>query len=435
MSGKQPTSFAELEATKERRENIDSLVGQLGDLVHNVIDLPDRADRVKSLLSEFAQRLGVDESDPVAAQAREPFQPRITFTKAADGTYRWLTVYSNSFRDDDLIPEIISSKSQRRFVEMVDKGVYPMPELWLYHEPQWKWGEALVVATDDVAENISLAIAAGKVDKDKGWLAEAFMATGKAFPVSHGMPGPTIKRDPDNPTVIVEHQTREISPLPHGKEANSRTIFFVLKENNMAISKDKRDEMAKALEIDPDALLSLETANKGMADEAVADGVQAKAKAGKPPMEEDEDEEEEKAVAEKEAGTGDDVSVAELAQFVGAVIKSVTEALTLMRQDIDELKQNSVVQQENDREKQVEAVASTIYKQIMGAAAGQGMEPEKRKEAALQSEPKVAKKEATNMAVNGRIVPPIIQKLAQNSANTVSGFTGLRNGVQDYEEA
>lgn len=203
----------------------------------------------------------------------------------------------------------------------------------------------------------------------------------------------------------------------------------------MAISRDKRDEMAKALEIDPDALLSLETANKGMADEAVADGVQAKAKAGKPPMEEDEDEEEEKAVAEKEAGTGDDVSVAELAQFVGAVIKSVTEALTLMRQDIDELKQNSVVQQENDREKQVEAVASTIYKQIMGAAAGQGMEPEKRKEAALQSEPKVAKKEATNMAVNGRIVPPIIQKLAQNSANTVSGFTGLRNGVQDYEEA
>jgi hypothetical protein len=58
--------------------------------------------------------------------------------------------------------------------------------------------------------------------------------------LSHGMPTKTISRDEEDSSIIVNHETREISVLPFWAAANKLTGFVVLKENtDMSEMKDK----------------------------------------------------------------------------------------------------------------------------------------------------------------------------------------------------
>ncbi|MCJ7741531.1 MAG: hypothetical protein MUO95_02455, partial [Methanoregula sp.] len=60
--------------------------------------------------------------------------------------YWWMARYSNKFRDSDNPPEIISSESHKRFEKMVKEGLAPLPELWAWHNKNWKVGKAHGVA-------------------------------------------------------------------------------------------------------------------------------------------------------------------------------------------------------------------------------------------------------------------------------------------------
>lgn len=195
--------------------------------------------------------------------------------EAETGQYWWLARYSNNIRDDDNPPEIISAKSHRRFVELVDKGLAPLPELWLWHIPDWKWGQAKSVAYDDDG----FAIAMGTVDKGCEPVAEWAMAQ-KDLLTSHGMPRPIIRRDPEDPTIIIEHETREISPLFDWAAANKRTGFYIFdlsatKEDDMAIPAHKRDELLKA-GLAQEVLDALEAKNAAEAKEVKDAGLQTK---------------------------------------------------------------------------------------------------------------------------------------------------------------
>lgn len=306
------TSFKDLDAMRQAEATVGAMkddTGAFAEMSENIFlndEIEDKAAALKVLASEFASRisdtasnppelkersflqavkksvkglLGVEEEQP--DETPEAVKPPAGFHVWKDtdtDQYRWLATYSNNIRDDDRPPEIISSKSHKRFVEMVDKGDAPLPELWLWHIPEWKWGQATAVAYD---EN-GFAVATGAVDLNKGAEALAEWYAGRDGDlVSHGMPKVSIIRDKEDPTIIVEHLTREISPLFNWAAANKHTGFSILKEQPMAIPDAKRQAFLDA-GINPETLEQLEESNAATAKETDADGLEKKEEGKEP---------------------------------------------------------------------------------------------------------------------------------------------------------
>ena len=164
--------------------------------------------------------------------------PRFTLHKMSDGTYRWLAIFSNKYRDEDCPPEILSEAAHLDFVKAIDDGAYPLPELWLFHIPGTRWGITELVAYD-TANGFSLA--AGTVDKGKEAVAEALNSLPpEKVGVSHGMPREEILRDETDTSVLVRYRSKEISPLPLAMAANKLTSFGV---KEMEITKEKEEKL------------------------------------------------------------------------------------------------------------------------------------------------------------------------------------------------
>lgn len=263
---------------------MDMSTSMMVDGEHKEMDDNKESGLVQRVLRGVADLLGI----PYAKESR----PLLVW-KEADGSYRWIARYSNNFRDDDRPAEIISAASHERYVEMVDKGVYPLPQLWLWHRPEWRCGTTTAVAYDDKG----FAVATGYFDKGKEYIAE-WLSKQRNVAVSHAMPGHSIVRDPQDPSVIVEHQTVEISPLPSWAAANKLTGFVVLeaqKEADMAIPQRKRESFIKEWGIDPSLLDKLEQQN-------AADAAKAQT---------EERESKEQAAPEAEGSVKEDAPVAE----------------------------------------------------------------------------------------------------------------------------
>jgi len=185
-------------------------------------------------------------------------------------TYRWLAVYSNKFRDDDNPPEILADAAHRDFVEAVDKGEWPMPELWLWHVKGTRSGAADYVAYDDSG----FAIASGTMDNAE---VASRLAERDDLYTSHGMPMAEIRRDEADPTIITRYRTKEISPLPRWAAANKHgTGFSILlnKEAEMAIPDKKRPFLTEVM--GEKAVEDLEHQLEGKAKELEAEGIEFK---------------------------------------------------------------------------------------------------------------------------------------------------------------
>jgi hypothetical protein len=93
------------------------------------------------------------------------------------------------------------------------------------------------------------------------------------------MPVETIARDGDDPSIIKEHETREISPLPSWAAANKYTNFVVLKEydmtKNKGISPEDRQKLI-TLGIDEEIISRMEGANAQEAKEIEDLGLESK---------------------------------------------------------------------------------------------------------------------------------------------------------------
>lgn len=197
--------------------------------------------------------------------------------KDSEGQWVWFARYSNNFRDDDLTPEIISEGSHRQFVDAVDKGLAPYPELWLWHVKEWKIGRANWLAYDDAG----FALAAGYFNKGCEQVAE-WLSEQKEIAVSHGMPVKSIVRDPNDSTVIVQHRTSEISPLPVWAAANMITSLISSRRKSRdeevdMIPQDKKEALKK-MGLSDELLASVEAMNAEDAAKAVAEGVESKEK-------------------------------------------------------------------------------------------------------------------------------------------------------------
>lgn len=203
---------------------------------------------VKRRIRQEYRKLGIKDSDIPAQVQIDDYAPRMKssffVTKDRNGAYRWFSVYSNNYRDDDYPPEIITAASHRAFIKGVDEGIFPMPELWLWHYEHPIGDADWVDFTDE-----NLAVASGTFRPGYEKSAEALASYEEPLAVSHGMPKQYIVRDDKDSSIIWFHVTKEISPLPAWAAANKLTGFVVLKKelDKMPISSDKQSFLRSIL--------------------------------------------------------------------------------------------------------------------------------------------------------------------------------------------
>lgn len=267
-----PTTFADLEAEQAAREaayEMHELTHNFQRLASNIMtasDVEDKAAALTALASEYASlvsdkaKLDTDKEQAIAKQIAGNNQPETTksTTQQADqqsettdapggdseqkdndnprdlfiwkegDVYRWIAAYSNNRRDDDNPPEIISSESHKEFDQALEKGEWEMPEAYLWHV-SYPVGITTYHAYDEAT---GFPVAAGHFYKGMDWAAEGILKA-QWDGVSHGMPTEWIKRDPDDPTIIIRHRTKEISFLPRWAAANKLSFNYVIKELEM----------------------------------------------------------------------------------------------------------------------------------------------------------------------------------------------------------
>lgn len=357
----------EIEAKmKNFREDSEDFIALFKNIVYDSeLSFADRADQVVELANGYADRIEQnfnqeqDEKGGLIEQIQEgvsrtikkylspkkdkPSQEDgIMFYKDTDGSLRWIAKYSNNFRDEE--DEIIAEKSHKRFVDLVDKGEVPYPDLLLWHEKSWKLGEADWIAYDDSG----YALASGTIQKSAVPMAE-WLSEKEGIRTSHGMPKVSIKRDENDPSVIVEHETAEISILPKRVAANKLTGFHIIdkslqEDNRMAIPEDKKKTLLD-WEVDEGILADLEKANEAEAEAAEDLGIDRKEKdedeaaedVDTQTKEEDVEEPEAEEKEESEELSRDEVfkALAMVAEKVEELAQATDERFSQLEQKID----------------------------------------------------------------------------------------------------
>jgi hypothetical protein len=286
------------------------------------VQLPsDAVAAVKARIRREYRNMNVEPEDiPDAVKERQ-----FLTWKDTSGRTRWEAIFSNKYRDRDQPPEILSERAHKGFVDRADAGYVDMPELWLWHTPGTRWGQADWLAYDD---STGFALASGLVDEGKEHIAKALEEMDLL--VSHGMPIESIERDPADNTVIIRYDSKEISPLPSWAAANALTEFATLskEQTEMAIPTEKREFLLQA----------------GLAEEdvkAIEDRLESKAKdaAG---LEYKDTETAETPATEPVAGTPAPAETApltreEVAEAITAVVKPLVDQVQALMGEVKSL--------------------------------------------------------------------------------------------------
>lgn len=213
-----------------------------------------RADAEDQKRALYASEKGFTPSDfKEVAVCSKPQLARLTI-KEVGGQLRWIAHYSNNVRDNDNPPEILSAEGHRRFVYLVDKGFVPYPELWVWHQPEWRIGRADWLAVDEVhlegsQKDYVFALASGyffEEAKDIGYA----LADIHDVAMSHGMYGSSIERDPSDESILTGWITGELTVLPRWYAANKMTTYSVStdkddEEKDMTVKAEKIDALRK----------------------------------------------------------------------------------------------------------------------------------------------------------------------------------------------
>lgn len=267
--------------------------------------------------------------------------------KDSAGQYRWFAIYSNQFRDEDNPPEIISEKSHRNFIDLVESNAVDYPELWHWHIPGSAWGKADWL---DYADGF--AVASGYVYPGHEKEAEA-ISTLDDIRVSHGMPSRFIVRNKQDPSIIDVHVTAEISDLPGYAAANPLTQFVVLNKEftTMAFTPEKRQYLEQA-GLSGEAIAELES-NLAAKKEAANDaGLESKEQTPA-----------DKNVETPETATPEAqpayVTAQEVAEAVAQMIAPFTEALNGVTSQLAAMQAEVKALKEADADKVAKAAAAT----------------------------------------------------------------------------
>lgn len=141
---------------------------------------------------------------------------------------KWVAYHTNSFEDKS--HEIFTEAAHDQYIEWLDKGAIPYPDLWYWHIPGTKHGQAEWV--DRVGH---IVVSAGSFDDSE--LANLFRKEYEKNPqmTSHTYGYPKGGRLQDGS--FQTYFTVEISPLPVGKQSSVWSPFMEVKE--MPITPEK----------------------------------------------------------------------------------------------------------------------------------------------------------------------------------------------------
>lgn len=177
-------------------------------------------------LTDMLSKAGLFETDDEEKTLKEVGSSFVVF-KGSDGKHYWKATWSNDFKDRD--EEIIESVAHIAYLERVNTGLVPLPDLYYWHMPEFKHGKALHI------ERVGhMMVAFGEFDDTP--LAKAFIRhyQKNKKKVSHGFKYPVWAKKGGN---YASYNTFEISPLPPDVAANLYTDF---EEITMTTLSDER---------------------------------------------------------------------------------------------------------------------------------------------------------------------------------------------------
>lgn len=159
-----------------------------------------------------------------------PAEEAFTVFKAKDGKHYWLARHTGKFKDRE--GEIITDKAHSDYVARVQKGVVPLPELWVWHKQGTRHGQA-----DLVWKSGGFVLALGHFD-DTPEAQKAiayYQKNSKHIKLSHMFNFP---RRAKQGGVYHAYNTVEITVLPDGAEAFPYTSFEEIK--SMALTPEQQ---------------------------------------------------------------------------------------------------------------------------------------------------------------------------------------------------
>lgn len=171
-------------------------------------------------------------TDTVKGLLQPSFVTDASFTVfKASGKFYWLARHTGKFMDRE--GEIIADQAHVEYVERVQKGLVPMPELWTWHTKGTRHGQAdmvwkaggFVLALGHFDDTPEAQHAIQFYEKQAGNIKLSHMFT---FPQSAKQDG-----------VYYAYNTIEITTLPAGAEAFPYTNFEEFKP--MALTKEQRE--------------------------------------------------------------------------------------------------------------------------------------------------------------------------------------------------
>lgn len=192
-----------------------------------------------------------------------------TVFKAADGKHYWLARHTGKFKDRE--GEILADKAHDEYLDRVQKGLVPMPELWTLHKKGTKHGQA-----DKVWKSGGFLLALGHFDDtpEAKHAIEFYEKSEGTIKLSHMFHYPKTAKQGG---VYYAYNTIEITTLPDGAEAFPYTSFEEFKAMTLT-EKDREwirgvggDDMLKRAEsadakavTDTKALEALGVESKGL---------------------------------------------------------------------------------------------------------------------------------------------------------------------------
>ncbi len=251
------------------------------------------------------------------------------FTKDANGQMRWFAFTSNNYRDSDNPPEIFEEKAHKEFVNYLDNGG-KMPELWYWHTPGTKWGQADWVDYVD-----GFLMFAGSVDPGFEYVAEK-VAADPNLGISHGY-GYTYSDQKNG--IIGWYRSFELGPLPMSKAANKWTgIAVIQKEATMEFNADRRAALAE--KFGEEFVVKMEGNRDDLAKSAA--DLKIESKEGDPPADKPADEkavaDANKAMALEIAGTAAELILSSKAiTDLGEKVDSFSTDMTAVKERLVEL--------------------------------------------------------------------------------------------------
>jgi hypothetical protein len=207
-------------------------------IVEPPMEMDDSAEMALSVPKSIFQR--VKEFAATLRPRATPEPQAFTVFKTATGKNAWIARHTGKWIDRE--NEILSEKSHEDYVERVQKGITPKPELWMWHAKGTRHGEAIAVWKAG-----GFVCAAGLFDETPAG-EKAFQYYQKhsgKIKLSHMFHYP---RETKIDGVYHAYNTIEITTLPNGAEAFPYTSFEEIQ--TMALPKEAENMIAEALGAD-----------------------------------------------------------------------------------------------------------------------------------------------------------------------------------------